>query len=233
MKRATKGLVGLILMGTLNLPLCASVQKESIFPNYTGFRAKTNSTSISMRNYPSEYSDELTTVNRNELYILGKNDEWYRVKVGDEEGWIPKDTIDISKEAFIPYSKVLGEEVVEYGKLFIGTPYVWGGNDLKHGIDCSGLTKKVFEGFDIRISRLSYTQVNDGEKIQKSQLRPGDLVFFDTSGENNGHISHVGIYAGDGLFLHADCTKGVTLSSLSSAYYARNYVTGSRILKEF
>ena len=160
------------------------------------------------------------------------NHNWYRVKAGDQEGWVSKEDVTLSDELFVPYSKVLGEEIVEYGKLFIGTPYVWGGNDLKTGVDCSGLTKKVFEGFDINISRLSYTQVNDGKVVDKSELRPGDLVFFDTNGINTGHISHVGIYAGDGLFLHADCTKGVTLSSLSNAYYQRNYVTGSRILSE-
>ena len=227
-----RGLVGLILIGTLATPLCASIQKESIFPEYTGIKTKVSSQAINVRNYPSKYSDTMTTVNSRDLYILGMNHDWYRIKTGNQEGWVEKKDINLSNQDFVPYSKVLGEEIVEYGKLFIGTPYVWGGNDLKRGVDCSGLTKKVFEGFDINISRLSYTQVKDGKEVQKSELRPGDLVFFDTSGENNKQISHVGIYAGNGLFLHADCTKGVTISSLSNAYYARNYVTGSCILNE-
>lgn len=233
MRNIIKGLVGLILMGSLVLPICASTNQESIFPSYTGSAAKTNGKSIRMRNYPSKYSNVITTVDREELYILGQNEDWYRVKTSNQEGWIAKELIDISDEAFIPYSKVLGEEVVEYGKLFIGTPYVWGGNDLKKGVDCSGLTKKVYEGFEINISRLSYTQVKDGTEVDKSELRPGDLVFFDTTGINNGKISHVGIYAGDNMFLHADSTKGVTLTSLSNTYYVRNYVTSSRILDQF
>lgn len=233
MKQITKGLVGLILMGMISQPLYAHTVKERIFPEYTGLKAKTNLAAVSVRNYPSEYSDELKTADEDSIYVLGKNNGWYRVKIGTHEGWISRNELTLPEHAFIPYSKVLGEEIVSYGKRFIGTPYVWGGNDLKHGVDCSGLTKKVFEGFDINISRLSYTQVNDGKKVKKSELRPGDLVFFDTSGVNNGQISHVGIYAGDGLFLHADCTKGVTLSKLSNAYYTRNYVTGSRILNHF
>lgn len=233
MKNVIKGLVGLILMGSLALPLCASTTKESIFPSYTGSVAQTNGKSIHMRNYPSKYSNVMSTVNREDIYILGQNEDWYRIQRGDQEGWISKEFIDVSDDAFIPYSKVIGEEIVEYGKLFIGTPYVWGGNDLKNGVDCSGLTKKVFEGFDINISRLSYTQVNDGKEVGKAELRPGDLVFFDTTGVNNGKISHVGIYAGDGLFLHADSTNGVMLSSLSNTYYVRNYVTSSRILDKF
>ena len=232
MKYIKKMLVGLILVGTLVTPLCAATHTESIFPSYTGLKTTIENPSINIRSYPSEYSHIKTKLHQSDFYILGMNHNWYRVKAGDQEGWVSKEDVTLSDELFVPYSKVLGEEIVEYGKLFIGTPYVWGGNDLKTGVDCSGLTKKVFEGFDINISRLSYTQVNDGKVVDKSELRPGDLVFFDTNGINTGHISHVGIYAGDGLFLHADCTKGVTLSSLSNAYYQRNYVTGSRILSE-
>ncbi|MBE6024070.1 MAG: NlpC/P60 family protein [Cellulosilyticum sp.] len=219
-------------MGALAVPLCASTHKESIFPSYTGIRTKVVDSSIKVRNYPNKYSNQLATIENQDIYILGMNHDWYRIRIGNQEGWVEKTDIQVSDHAIVPYSKVLGEEVVEYGKLFIGTPYVWGGNDLKRGVDCSGLTKKVFEGFDINISRLSYTQVNDGKEVDKSELRPGDLVFFDTSGANTGNISHVGIYAGQGMFLHADCTKGVTLSSLSNTYYKKNYVTSSRILNE-
>lgn len=231
MKQLIKGLVALILIGSLTYPIGASTTKERLFPQYTGSAAKANGTSIRMRNYPSKYSRVIDTIDREDVYILGQNKDWYRVKAKNQEGWIAKELIDAAKDSFIPYSKVLGEEIVEYGKLFIGTPYVWGGNDLKKGVDCSGLTKEIYEGFDITISRLSYTQVSDGKQISKSELRPGDLVFFDTSGVNDGQISHVGIYAGDGMFLHADSTKGVTLSSLSNSYYTRNYVTSSRILE--
>ncbi len=233
MKRLNKGLVGLILVGNLVTPLLASTNRPSIFPSYTGMLVKASGEKICLRNYPSEYSEVITTVDSEKLYILGQNDEWYRVSVRGKVGWVNKALIEVPEHTFIPYSKVLGEEIVEYGKQFIGTPYVWGGNDLNKGVDCSGLTKQVFESFDINISRLSFTQVNDGRQIAKSELRPGDLVFFDTNGVNTGRISHVGIYAGDDLFLHADTTKGVTLSKLSNAYYMRNYVTSSRILDEF
>lgn len=233
MKIVTKKLVGLILLGTLAVPLSASTTKQNIFPSYTGSMAEINGESISIRNYPSSYSEVMTTVGREHVYILGQNDDWYRVRTDGMEGWVSKDSLEVSENTFVPYSKVLGEEVVEYAKQFIGTPYVWGGNDLKKGVDCSGLTKKIFEGFDIYISRVSSMQVNDGKQISKSELRPGDLIFFDTNGTNTGHISHVGIYAGDGLFLHADCSRGVTLTSLSNSYYVKNYVTSSRIINEF
>ena len=225
-------LMGIIAMGILQMPVMASTHKQKIFPNYTGLKARVVGDELTINSYPSIYSEMKTEVAADTFYVLGSNNDWYRIRAGEKEGWVSKESLQIKDEAFVPYSKVLGEEIVEFGKLFIGTPYVWGGNDLQKGVDCSGLTKQVFEGFDIHISRVSRTQVNDGVRIKKSELRPGDLVFFDTSGVNTGKISHVGIYAGDGQFLHADCTRGVTLSRLSSNYYTKNYVTSSRIIGE-
>lgn len=237
MKCQIKRLVGYSLMGImavsiLQMPVMASTHKQNIFPSYTGLKAKSLGRTLTMNSYPSTYSEIKTEVTDDTLYVLGSNNDWYRIRAGEKEGWVPKESLEIKDEALVPYSKVLGEEIVEFGKLFIGTPYVWGGNNLQKGVDCSGLTKQVFEGFDIHISRVSRMQVDDGVRIKKSELRPGDLVFFDTSGVNTGKISHVGIYAGDGQFLHADCTRGVTLSRLSSNYYTKNYVTSSRIINE-
>ncbi len=203
---------------------------DSIFPQYTGVQVTSKSDNIDVTNYPSGYGKVIANTSSDNIYIVGQNDDWYKVRVADKEGWTKKSNIEVSDNAFIPHTKVKGEEIVEYAKQFIGTPYVWGGNDLLHGVDCSGLTKQVYEGFEINISRVSYAQVNDGKRVEKSELKPGDLVFFDTSGVNQGNISHVGIYAGDGKFLHADSDKGVTISSLSSDYYTRNYVSSSRIL---
>ena len=237
MKRQIKrlvcySLIGMIAMSILQMPLMATTHKENIFPSYTGLKARAKGNELTLNSYPSNYSQMKTEVEADNFYVLGSNNDWYRIRAGEKEGWVFKESLEIKDEAFVPYSKVLGEEIVEFGKLFIGTPYVWGGNDLQKGVDCSGLTKKVFEGFDIHISRVSRSQVNDGVRVKKSELRPGDLVFFDTSGVNTGKISHVGIYAGDGQFLHADCTRGVTLSRLSSNYYTKNYVTSSRIINE-
>ena len=70
----------------------------------------------------------------------------------------------------------------------------------------------------------------DGEEVSKNELRTGDLIFFDTTGINNGQISHVGIYMGDDKFIHSESTRGVTVSNLSSGYYTRNYVKAIRVL---
>lgn len=204
---------------------------HNIFPTYTGMSGKIIGNNINIRMYPDIYANIIMRVNNKEVRVVGQNEEWYKVTMNNQEGWVYKQYVDVDLPELIPYSKILGEEIVDYGKQFIGTPYIWGGNDLKRGVDCSGLTKEIYKTFDIDISRVSYLQVSDGKRIPKSELMPGDLVFFDTSGRNRGNISHVGIYAGGNRFLHADGKRGVMISSLNSPYYTRNYVTGTRVIK--
>lgn len=101
--------------------------------------------------------------------------------------------------------------IVEFALQYLGGAYVWGGTELGVGVDCSGFMLRVFEHFGVRLSRNSYTQINDGYEISKEQLRPGDLVFFRTRGDGN--ISHVGLYIGSGMMIHAaDPARGIILS---------------------
>ncbi|MFD0713135.1 C40 family peptidase [Paenibacillus sp. GCM10027626] len=108
----------------------------------------------------------------------------------------------------------------------IGTPYHYGGTTTK-GFDCSGFTMYVFKKIGVSISRTSGSQSKLGKKVAKSDLIPGDLVFFNTSGKG---ISHVGIYVGDNKFAHSSSSKGVTISGLSDSYYEKRYVTARRVM---
>jgi len=119
-----------------------------------------------------------------------------------------------------------GTQVVNYAYKFLGKPYVYGAAG-PNAFDCSGLTQYVFSKLGVNLSRTTYTQVGEGTKVNRSDLKPGDLVFFNTQGST----SHVGIYIGNGEFIHAPRTgKPVMISSLSDGYYSEKYSTARRII---
>ncbi|MEZ4694379.1 MAG: NlpC/P60 family protein [Aliarcobacter sp.] len=104
--------------------------------------------------------------------------------------------------------------------------YKLGGNSRK-GIDCSAFTQRIYkEKFDIDIPRTTLTQVNEGVEVAKSELIPGDLVFFKTSKTDK----HVGVYVGNNKFLHASI-KGIQYTSLDKPFYKKNYWTSRRIIE--
>ncbi|MHA7967785.1 C40 family peptidase [Paenibacillus sp. CAU 1782] len=113
----------------------------------------------------------------------------------------------------------------------IGVKYQYGGTSTS-GFDCSGFTGYVFAKMGIDLSRRSVDQASQGVKVAKADLKAGDLVFFDTTGKNNGSISHVGIYVGDGKFAHASTRIGVTIDELDSSYYKSRFVTARRIMDD-
>jgi cell wall-associated NlpC family hydrolase len=112
----------------------------------------------------------------------------------------------------------------------IGTPYRFGSNNPEKGVDCSGFVKHVYkESADISLPRSARDMSKEGEKVAKEALEPGDLVFFNTRKRPN---SHVGIYAGNGEFVHASSTrsKQVTVSRLDQKYWASRFNGARRVL---
>ncbi len=107
-----------------------------------------------------------------------------------------------------------------------GAPYKWAGTTEK-GFDCSGFTAYVFAKFGIDLPHSSKSQNKEGYWIPKEDLRPGDLVFFNTDGKG---VSHVGIYLGEGEFIHSATNKGVMKNQMSEAYYENRYVSARRVL---
>jgi cell wall-associated NlpC family hydrolase len=109
----------------------------------------------------------------------------------------------------------------------MGVSYKLGGLD-KEGIDCSAYTMNVYgNAMGIALPRSSAEQYNMGEAVESPDLKFGDLIFFNTTGES---ASHVGIYLGDDLFAHASVSLGVTISSLESFYYKKRYEGARRII---
>ncbi|HEY8314843.1 MAG TPA: C40 family peptidase [Candidatus Baltobacteraceae bacterium] len=108
---------------------------------------------------------------------------------------------------------------------FLGTPYVFGGTS-RSGFDCSGYVQHVFAMMGMSIPRTADAQYYAGRKI-KGNMRPGDLVFFQTYEPGP---SHVGIYLGKGRFVHASSSHGVMVSSLSDSYWAPKFIGAKRLI---
>lgn len=120
------------------------------------------------------------------------------------------------------------QSVLSRALALMGTPYRWGGTSPEGGFDCSGLVGYVFRNaLGIELPRVSRDMAKTGELIaSKTQLTKGDLVFFGKSGT----VDHVGIYVGDGKFVHAPRTgRDVTVSSLETGYWGTKFLQGRRV----
>ena len=122
--------------------------------------------------------------------------------------------------------KVTGEQIVAKAKQYLGVPYKYGGSSPS-GFDCSGFVYYVYRNLGINISRTQTVMYSQGKPVSKSDLQPGDLVFFQNTYKAG--LSHVGIYVGDGQFIHAPQSgKVVSYSNLNSAYNTSHYYGAAR-----
>lgn len=117
-------------------------------------------------------------------------------------------------------------EIVTRAHSYLGLPYRWGGYTPEKGFDCSGLTKAVYNLVGLDLPRTSLAQFRSGTPVSKDDLDRGDLVFFLSQSRNK--ISHVGIYTGDGKFIHAPGkNKIIRVDSLANQYF-KNHFAGAR-----
>jgi cell wall-associated NlpC family hydrolase len=120
-------------------------------------------------------------------------------------------------------------------KTYLGLPYRRGGVSPK-GFDCSGFVRYVFGSMGIDLDRTSGAQAKQGDPIDLAHIQPGDLLFFSTRGMRKG-ISHVGIYLGEGRFIHSSTwrgsgTHGVKLADLASNYFSERLVSIRRVVTQ-
>ncbi|MCA1980609.1 MAG: NlpC/P60 family protein [Calditerrivibrio sp.] len=131
------------------------------------------------------------------------------------------------KDKDFEYSDDIREKVVNTAISYIGTPYIKGGND-NDGFDCSGFVQTVFRMNGIELPRTSMEQFKKGYELS-GDLKRGDLVFFKINGKT---VSHVGIYLGDGKFIHAPRVKSkVRVEDLSLPYYQKRYIGAKTYLQ--
>ena len=215
-----------------------------------------NSSSINLRSKPTTDSEALTGLTKNtDVKVVGESGNWYKVKYEDISGYIRKDLLSDEKQqevtsrgsvvreqeereekkeettttAETSSNSSLGEQIVAYAKQYLGCPYVYGGSGPS-SFDCSGFTMYVYKHFGYNMAHGAIAQSRLGTYVAKENLMPGDLVFF-LEYQTMDEIGHVGIYIGNGEFIHASSGSGycVKISTLESGSYLTRYDTARRI----
>ncbi|MGI9951805.1 C40 family peptidase [Moorellaceae bacterium AZ2] len=163
-----------------------------------------------------------------DLPLISQKPGWVEVWLpGRRTAWLPEENVEIWPQGKPPGPRS-GPDVVKVAEKLLGAPYLWGGVSI-YGVDCSGLTYISYFLNGIKLPRDADQQFQVGQKVEKKDLRPGDLVFFNTEG--SGPVpTHVGIYSGDGQFINARSRQGVVVSRLEEPLFARGYLGARRYL---
>ena len=186
--------------------------------------ATVNTTTLRVREETSVDSAILSLVGEGEDLVVEEiKDDWYKVEVDDQKGYISGDYVEISKK--LPTAETVTElkygdgvsdarvSLVQFALQFVGNPYVWGGTSLTNGIDCSGFTMQVYARYGISLPHHAASQPGYGTRVSAAEARPGDLFFYGSGSS----IGHVGIYIGNGQIVHASNRR--TGIKISSAFY--------------
>lgn len=186
-------------------------------------------TGVRMRSGASTSSSILGTYNTGtSMTVTGTSGDWYKVSYSGKTGYVYRDYIVLSGTSSSGATSVTGQTIVDAAMKYLGVSYVYGGASPS-GFDCSGLTYYIYKQNGYSINRTASAQLSNGVSVEKSNLQPGDLVFF--SNGSGGSIGHVGIYIGDNQFIHSSSGGGsVIISDLGSTYYLKYYAAARRIV---
>lgn len=191
--------------------------------------------------------------NGTKIDVLEESGDWYLVSYRSLMGYVHRDYVDFTpviaaeeSEAdaaeaaelalfmvsIQPEDTLAGkqQEIVDYACSLIGCRYVYGGTTPSGGFDCSGFTMYVYGQFGYYLPHASSSQGGYGTPVAKDDLQMGDMILF----SNGGPISHVGIYIGDGKFVHASSSRTgyVVVSGLSESYWVARYYGARRFVTE-
>ena len=124
------------------------------------------------------------------------------------------------------------KQLLEDAKYFKGGKYVWGGT-TPQGFDCSGYVQYLYKKHHVNLPRTAWAQSKKGLNVAKQNLQKGDLLFFLTDKKRGIPVTHVGIYIGNGKFIHAASKKkGIIVSPINTGHYAHTFVMAKRVLQE-
>ena len=208
--------------GFVNSAYVCATDKDGwrTYPEYV----KITASSLSVREAPDSDGIRLTKIRRNTVVeVEGMEDGWYVVCYNNKIGYIDPSYTVASRAPVVNNTKVgtqsdkyeggttvsggSGSDVVAYAAQFLGNPYVWGGESLTRGADCSGFVMKVYEHFGVKLPHSSRAMRSCGKSVSYAEMQPGDIVCYD---------GHVGIYAGGGKIINAlNAKKGIVYTDVN------------------
>ena len=202
---------------------------------------QTGGSTLNVRSGPATSYSKVTSLSNNAVVsIVGINNGWYKIKTSaGTVGYVSSEYMVTCKDSAgsrgdgtttvsLASTGSMGQQVVNYALSFLGAPYVYGGNGPSC-FDCSGFTNYVYRHFGYILNRGASSQLQNGTAVSKSELQPGDIVFFRYN--TTYPASHCGIYIGNGQFVHASTNRyQVQIDQLLTGHYANVYLTARRIL---
>lgn len=190
---------------------------------------------LNLRSGASTQSGKLASIPGGTVLALeGTSGSWYKVTYNGVTGYVSAEymvstTESVGTVAPVASSNSAGSSIVALAKQFIGCPYVYGASG-PNAFDCSGFTSYVYRQVGISIPHGATSQYRGGTPVSREDVQPGDLVFIADPAYCAGYpISHVGIYIGNGQFIHASSNRGegVTISNIFTGHYG-TYYAGAR-----
>ncbi|HCW03587.1 MAG TPA: hypothetical protein DGK91_03005 [Clostridium sp.] len=201
---------------------------------------------LNVRTGPGTNYDSFHTLwQGNVITVIGESNGWYKIQLSNgKTGWVSSTYLKLGSSVTTPKASEPTKPsaptvdsrqekintVISTAKSLVGTPYVWGGESFEEGgFDCSGLTFYVFQKIGVKLNRVSSDQAKQGTTVSKSNLQPGDLVFYSFQGTSS--INHVGIYIGNNKMVHSPKPGDtVKITDISTSYWQNRFVTAKRVI---
>lgn len=197
-------------------------------------RVDTDGSTLNLRAAPGTDAAKVASLTSGQVVAVnGMKNGWFRVRCNGTEGYVsPQYILAVSadntrKDAAQPDTALAGQ-ITAYAKEFLGTPYVYGASGPK-SFDCSGFTKYVYQHFGYTLSRSAADQLSNGSAVALEEIQVGDLICWRKYGSSKA-ATHVGIYLGDGQYIHASSSGSVRVNDMDYAANSRYIVGVRRIL---
>ena len=211
----------------------------AVSPDDTSYATvNTGESSLRVRQGPGTSYGILGNITNGSYYpISGKANGWYQISYNGRTGYVSSDyvlvktitelEVPMAAAPVVTHDASLADQIVAYALQYKGYPYVYA-TAGPNSFDCSGFTSYVYAHFGYTLNRSSKDQIKNGVAVSKSELQPADILLFSKDGTR---VTHVGLYIGEGKFIHASTsTTGVIISDLNSTYYTTHYFAARRII---